>query len=286
MSEQHLVLRVASPQDSAAWQKLGRKHAPQEGSYIAWLGDRPIARVTLRQHDNVIELRDFALASRQLAAHGAAALQQIITFCRERGNIITVEYPQRYCALFLAAYFKQNTRTHMIMALADYQPQPLRLPVGITLRHPDLSDEQAITAMAYRNYQGTLDGDMVSSSRAQTTAMVRPIFVNEYAQLDTDCSFIAEDAHGELVGSNLLGDESKSAAERLAWVLDISIAPEWRGKGLGRALFASGLDAAKAKGYHRLGLMVTIGNHRAQALYRTFGLKEYGPLMYEAILHL
>ncbi len=80
--------------------------------------------------------------------------------------------------------------------------------------------------------------------------------------------------------------ESSAEADRLAWVLDISTAPEWRGIGLGRALFASGLAATKAKGYHRLGLMVTIGNYGAQTLYRSFGLQEYGPLMYEAILYL
>ena len=286
LTESSLTIRPATSADSAAWQELGDETVPQGGSYIVWLGDGAIARVTLHQFDNVLDLGEFAVAEEQRAEHGAAALQQIVALCRERGNLITVNYPPHYSDLFLNAYFKQNTRTRMIRALDDYQPLPVRLPAGVTLRYPTLSDETAITNMAYRNYQGTPDGEMVSSSRAQTDALMQPIFANEYATLDLDCSFIAEDAAGNLVGSSLLGDESKSEVDRLAWVLDISTAPEWRGKGLGRALFASGLAAAKAKGYHRLGLMVTIGNQGAQALYRSFGLREYGPLMYEAVLRL
>ncbi len=286
MTASTLTTRPATSSDSSAWQQFGGDSVPQRGSYISWLGDTALARVTLLQLDNVVDLRDFDIALGHVADHGGAVLQQIIAFCRERGNIITATYLSKHSNLFLNAYFKQNTRTRMIRSLADYQPQPIRLPAGITLRHPTLNDEAAITAMAYRNYQGTPDGEMVSSSRAQADALMQPIFANEYATLDLDCSFVAEDAVGSLICSNLLGDESKAEADRLAWVLDISAAPEWRGKGLGRALFASSLDAAKAKGYHRLGLMVTIGNYGAQTLYRSFGLKEYGPLMYEAILRL
>ena len=69
-------------------------------------------------------------------------------------------------------------------------------------------------------------------------------------------------------------------------MLDISVAPEWRGKGLGRALLKSSLNAACASGFERAGLIVTIGNDDARALYSSLGFQEHGELMFEGVLRL
>ncbi len=282
MSNSPITLSLATQAD---WDQLSPAPLPPEGGYLAWLRDTPMARFSFQMLADVVELGYFYIGKEFQEEYGAAVMQQIVALARERGRLITTEYPAIYSDLFIHAYFKQNTRTRMAMVLADRPPLFLRLPDGITLRPPTPADEVALAEMAYRNYAGTPDADMVSSSPQQAAAMMKAIFANDYATLDTACSFIAEDGSGVMVGSIMLGDESKSPLDTLVWVLDVSVAPQWRGKGLGRALFAAALTAAQPR-YQRIGLMVTIGNWAAQSLYRAFGFREYGPLMYEAILHL
>jgi len=116
--------------------------------------------------------------------------------------------------------------------------------------------------------------------------MVRAIFGHHYSGFDLDSSFLAMDEQQQLVGSIFLGDMSTHEMERLMWILDISIDSAWRGKGLGKALLINGLNAARTKRYTNIGLMVTLSNHNAFALYRSLGFREYGTLVYEAVLQL
>ena len=120
---------------------------------------------------------------------------------------------------------------------------------------------------------------MVSSSRAQAAAIIRAMFHNDYNLLDPNGSYLTVDTSGNLVGDVILGDASRSPDDRQAWVMDISIAPEYRGKGVGNALLLSTLNSARERGYPRIGLIVTIGNSNAQSLYRALGFREIPPYM-------
>ncbi len=307
MSNSPLTFRVARPEDAETWFKLYYEvrnwplpdditdeveqfqSAPPEiasSRFISWLGNEPIAGYILHPLDNVIELKSFWVLSTYLATYGPVVLKHVVALARERSAVLTVDgYPESYSEMFLNAGFKQNTRTKMLMSLDNYQVQPVKLSAGVSLRHPVLEDEQALAELAYTNYRGTVDEDMVCSSRAQAVTMMRAIFGSEYCLFDLESSFLAEDEQQRLVGNVLLGDISQDEEEGLMWVLDISVGAEWRGKGLGKALFVSGLNAAKAKGYTQVGLFVTVGNDNALALYRSYGFKEVGGLLYEAVLH-
>jgi ribosomal protein S18 acetylase RimI-like enzyme len=55
------------------------------------------------------------------------------------------------------------------------------------------------------------------------------------------------------------------------------VAPEARGRGIGRALLQAAVDHARTReGLHRIGLAVTTTNAPARGLYRAFGFAGYG----------
>jgi ribosomal protein S18 acetylase RimI-like enzyme len=301
-------IQVARPEDAQTWVQLAYPgdNAPSpdaldaeikafnapppdidESRFIIWLDDKPVARASFNQLENVVELRDFMIADGYIADYGAAILQSIADVARTRGNLLTIEfYPPTYSRSFIGAGFKENTRTRMIKSLADYTPQPIELPDDITLRHPIFNDEAAVAEMVYNNYKGTADEEMVSSSRAQAAAIIRAMLHNDYNLLDPNGTYLAIDKSGSLVGDVILGDASSSPSDRQAWIMDVSIAQAFRGKGLGKALLLSAINAAKADDYPRIGLIVTIGSSNAQSLYRSLGFEDYGDIMHEAMMKL
>jgi ribosomal protein S18 acetylase RimI-like enzyme len=65
-------------------------------------------------------------------------------------------------------------------------------------------------------------------------------------------------------------------ATRHCGVLGIGVLPEWRGRGAGRRLIESTLEAARAFPLARVELWVRADNPRALALYRKIGFEEEG----------
>ncbi len=266
------------------FQKEQARH-PQNW-FIGWLGDEPIALYRFSINDAIVELNTFYVLDSYVETYGPAILSHVVSQARQHGKHLTIDrYPEHYSPLFLKAGFKQNMRTRMLMSLDDYPPQPISLPGGISLRHPQLADEARVIDAVYSNYKGTADEDMVCSSKTQAAGMVQGIFWSEYSRFDLENSFLLEDEQHRLIGHILLGEINALPPETWVWILDISVATAWRGRGVGKSLFTSGLNAAKEYGYTHAGLMVTLNNYHALALYRSFGMKEVGALMYEAVLH-
>jgi ribosomal protein S18 acetylase RimI-like enzyme len=112
------------------------------------------------------------------------------------------------------------------------------------------------------------------------------LFHNDYNLLDPSGSYLAVDGANKLVGDVLLGDAGRDPGEHIAWVMDISVAAAYRGKGLGKALLVSAINAAKGRAYPHIGLIVTTGNDTAHSLYRSLGFEDYGEVMHEAVLKL
>ena len=56
----------------------------------------------------------------------------------------------------------------------------------------------------------------------------------------------------------------------------MTVAREWRGRGVGSALLAAAIDWARAQGLHKVSLSVFPHNAAAIALYRKFGFVEEG----------
>ena len=74
---------------------------------------------------------------------------------------------------------------------------------------------------------------------------------------------------GRVVGTVFLGVRDGGA-----WLYDITIAEDERGKGYGRAAMTALEDEARALGYDTIGLNVWGGNDVARGLYRSLGWAE------------
>jgi putative acetyltransferase len=86
-----------------------------------------------------------------------------------------------------------------------------------------------------------------------------------------------------VAGGNVVGDlgieREKHAVLRHVAELGMSVAPEWRGRGIGSALLAEAFRWAAWAGVEKVSLEVYPHNQAALALYRKFGFEEEGRLV-------
>jgi ribosomal protein S18 acetylase RimI-like enzyme len=85
-----------------------------------------------------------------------------------------------------------------------------------------------------------------------------------------DGTFVAV-AGAEIVGSLHLERSRFGFGE-----IGMTVAREWRGRGVGSALLAAAIEWARERGLHKLSLGVFAHNAAAIALYRKFGFVEEG----------
>ncbi|HET9494829.1 MAG TPA: GNAT family N-acetyltransferase [Chloroflexia bacterium] len=255
--------------------------------FIARRDGAAVGLFELRLLGSAVDLRRLYLLDGLMGTYGSALLARAVEEARRHGRILTVEsIPAAQSRMYIEAGFTVNTRTRMVASLADYIPMSVMPPEGVTLRPIMLNDEPLFARMAYEHYKGTVDAPMVSRSTAQAETVIRPIFHNEYALLEPSASRIALDQNGHPEGGILVACHTTDPADRLAWVLDISIAERWRGRGLGKALMYTAFNAVYDLGFRRIGLMVTEANETAIRFYRSLGFESYGDTLYEAWIEL
>ena len=75
--------------------------------------------------------------------------------------------------------------------------------------------------------------------------------------------------------ANCLTGFSTFAARPLVNVHDVGVLPEYRGGGVGKALFAAIEDEARARGACKVTLEVLSGNEPAKSLYASLGYGQY-----------
>ncbi|MGH2596890.1 MAG: GNAT family N-acetyltransferase [Actinomycetota bacterium] len=86
---------------------------------------------------------------------------------------------------------------------------------------------------------------------------------------------VAEDAgSGERVGHLWYGPRARQPDPEVAWLYDIMVEPELRGRGLGRRLLRLLEDEVRTSGVTRIELNVFGDNDRARRLYETVGYAE------------
>jgi GNAT superfamily N-acetyltransferase len=81
-------------------------------------------------------------------------------------------------------------------------------------------------------------------------------------------------APGRVIGmANLLFTESTFLGARAAWLEDVIVHPEWRGRRIGEALLAGVKQYAIGLGIRRIALLTDFDNERAMRLYERAGFK-------------
>lgn len=91
--------------------------------------------------------------------------------------------------------------------------------------------------------------------------------------------FVLEDETGERVGDLWIGEREDDGGAKVLYVYSIEIAPELRGRGLGREAMLLFEDEARARGLAGASLTVLGGNEIARALYRSLGYTERAVFM-------
>lgn len=86
-------------------------------------------------------------------------------------------------------------------------------------------------------------------------------------------TWIAEDVAGAFLGYLLLGESGWLTPEPHGFIYDVWVAPEHRGKGVGKGLVSWAADWAKSKGYHKIKLEVADSNARARHVYEELGFR-------------
>lgn len=81
---------------------------------------------------------------------------------------------------------------------------------------------------------------------------------------------------GEMVGMVGLNRETRLKNRHKATLVSMYVAPEYTGRGIGRALVDTVLQAARASGLELILLTVTDSNRQAIALYEKAGFSSFG----------
>jgi ribosomal protein S18 acetylase RimI-like enzyme len=102
---------------------------------------------------------------------------------------------------------------------------------------------------------------------------------------DREAFHVATDTAGEIVGYQSV-DRYSSVLLSMSHVAQLGtfLLPDWRGRGLGRALFAATREFAVAAGYRKLVIQVRASNAQAQGFYRRIGFLECGRLRDQVII--
>ena len=143
---------------------------------------------------------------------------------------------------------------------------------ALRLRPARRSDEPAI-------WQATMETVWRDVPEAERADLDRAAFEAHFREYAADFvegrrgeRFVAEDASGRLLGYVILGELTPFSSPRpVGFVYDIWVAPDRRGRGVGRFLLQAAERWARAKGYGAIKLEVAEANAAALALYRSAG---------------
>ncbi|HEY4705171.1 MAG TPA: GNAT family N-acetyltransferase [Thermoplasmata archaeon] len=143
---------------------------------------------------------------------------------------------------------------------------------ALRLRPARRSDEPTIWRATMETvWRDVPEDERVGLDRAAFEAHFRE-YAADFVEGRRGERFVAEDAAGRLLGYVILGELTPfSSPSPVGFVYDIWVAPEHRGRGVGRFLIQESERWARAKGYATIKLEVAEANLAAMALYRSAG---------------
>jgi ribosomal protein S18 acetylase RimI-like enzyme len=95
------------------------------------------------------------------------------------------------------------------------------------------------------------------------------------ARRDQNATVLVGRVAGEIVGSVMVGHDGHRG-----WVYYVSVDPDHRGSGYGRAIMAAAEDWLRARGIPKLQLLVRRANAKVQAFYETLDFAEQETIVY------
>ena len=95
--------------------------------------------------------------------------------------------------------------------------------------------------------------------------------IERYVEGNRTERWVAEGPSGEFLGYVIIGESGFLTPEVHAFLYDIWVAPDHRGKGIGQALVEWTGDWARRRGHRKIKLEVGEGNGRARHVYEKLG---------------
>ena len=92
-----------------------------------------------------------------------------------------------------------------------------------------------------------------------------PAGIDRFLKRNPNTCFVAE-MDGQIVGVILAGHDG-----RRGYIYHAAVLPELRGQGIGKALLAQAVEALKAEGIHKVGLLVYANNEIGNAFWESQG---------------
>lgn len=170
---------------------------------------------------------------------------------------------------FDRAGFAGRPRHYMRRGLREAVPAPPPPPSGVQLRPLRREDLPAAAEVVYRSHAGSVDAalNLTYATPATCRAFVDTLVVRSgCGRFDADASRLAVGPRGAvavLIASRL--------AAANGHVCQVSVTPDWQGKGLGAALLLAALRSFREQGLASATLSVTVANDRAHRLYERLG---------------
>jgi ribosomal protein S18 acetylase RimI-like enzyme len=163
-------------------------------------------------------------------------------------------------------------RAGMMLDLRQLQERP-RLPDSYSILPWDPSRLREVAESDYLAYRDTLDADLYSQYLASIPGcerMWREALHGKFGRFDAlRSALLVKD--GRVCGDVMAAVRSP----REAFIGNLAVAPGHRG-GTGSALLLHCLWQYKEAGFQRVGLAVTLENHRAYQLYQRLGFVKNG----------
>ena len=165
-------------------------------------------------------------------------------------------------------------QVHAVVDAILLRGQPLHAPV-VRVRPMTPSEFEGYAARSIDDFARDLERSGRASAevaRARAEQSFASLLPEGMATAD-QFFLVGEDAEtGEHIGVLWFGPSADDRA--VAWLFDITVDEEVRGRGYGRALMLRFEQEARARGYSRAGLNVFGDNEGARRLYESLGYRE------------
>lgn len=168
---------------------------------------------------------------------------------------------------FGRAGFSGRRRHYLVRELS--LPVPPSAEARFRLRPFRREDVPLAARLIHRSHEGSLDAalNLTYATPASCHGFVETLVLRSgCGRFDNEASLIADGGDGAL-GVVLASDLSATNGH----LCQVSVAPEFQGRGLGRLLVTEALAAFQRKGLATASLSVTVDNRRAYQLYEQLG---------------
>ena len=236
--------------------------------YLLLVANEPVALAWVEKtspyYGNVLLKPEFAPI---MAAH--VAKSEIVKGASL--ELVRMEDTQVYHDVFRQAGFIESKRYRMALHLENEYPVPA-LVDGLTLEQTQLEHKQAVSEISCAAHRVSKDYEHYCELNEvdKRLNLEENVFKGVYGEVIREATLLMR-WQQRPAGFGTVVVTQNWGYERLPWIFDLSIDPEFHGRGWGKYLLRQMLAALVGLGFPIVGLAVTASNQIAIRLYESLG---------------